>query len=129
MLMLTELSCVFTQPTLLCAPLAFSCTFFFALYGPPFDSARIQAASCSPQSLNGTLSRPAVQSMRGSTVMVAVFAPSSSASLAFHEPGEVTINGRPAASVRNEFIMFCDGWWKPQQPNGLPECGKLSRSP
>src|SRR5215217_2038197 len=102
MWMLTELSCVFTQPTLLCAPLDFSCTFFLALYGPPFDSARIQDASCRPQSLNGTLSRPAVQSMRGSTVMVAVFVASSSASLAFHVPGDMTISGKPAASVRNE---------------------------
>src|SRR6476661_3314192 len=104
MWMLTELSCVFTQPTLLCAPLAFSCTFFLALYGPPFGMLRIQVSLCGPQSLNGTPSRPAVQSMRGSTVMVAVFAASYSPSKAFHVVGFVMIVGRPvAASTTNEF--------------------------
>src|SRR6185436_4710646 len=108
--MLTELSCVFTQPTLLCAPLDFSCTFFLALYGPPFGMLRIQVSRCGPQSLNGTLSRPAVQSMRGSIVIFAVFAASYSPSKAFQPFGFVMIVGRPeVASTTNEFIMFCDG--------------------
>src|SRR5687768_14125791 len=42
---------------------------------------------------------------------------------------EVMASGRPAASTRKKFTRFCDPWWKPQQPSGLPECGKLSRSP
>src|SRR5688500_6035657 len=109
MWMLTELSCVFTQPTLLCAPLAFSCTFFFGLYGPLNVSSRIQLAACGPQSLNGTPSRPTVQSRRGSTFIVAVLAASSSRLFAFQVPGLVIIVGRPAASVTNVFTIFCDG--------------------
>src|SRR5947208_985855 len=105
MWMLTELSCVFTQPTLLCAPLAFSCTFFLALYGPPFGMLRIQLEVCGPQSLNGTLSRPAVQSMRGSIVIVAVFDASYSPSNAFQVAGFVIIVGSPeTGSTTKEFI-------------------------
>src|SRR5918992_4895632 len=65
--MFTEFRCCAFQPTLLCAPLAFSCAFFFALYGPPYDASRIQLGACAPQSLYGTPSRPTVQSNRGST--------------------------------------------------------------
>src|SRR5688500_10752151 len=104
--MLTELSCVFTQPTLLWAPLAFSCTFFFGLYGPLKVASRIQVAPWGPQSLNGTPSRPTVQSRRGSTVLFAVKAASYSAFSAFQVAGLVMIVGRPAASVTNEFTMF-----------------------
>src|SRR5437763_5779216 len=75
---LTELSCVFTQPTLLCAPDDFSCTFFLGLYVPPFGMLRIQVESCRPQSLYGTPLRPVVQSTRGSTVILAVAAARSS---------------------------------------------------
>src|SRR6478752_5219542 len=129
MWMLTELSCVLTQPTLLCAPDAFSCTFFFALYVPPFGMLRIQVESCGPQSLNGTPLRPAVQSTRGSKFMVAVTAARRSWLSEFQPAGFESASGRPAASVLKKLTRFCDGWWKPQQPNGLPECGKLSRSP
>src|SRR5215204_2676084 len=108
--MFTELSCVLTQPTLLCAPLDFSCTFFFGLYGPLNDASRIQPAACSPQSLNGTLSRPVVQSIRGSIVIAAVFAASYSPFSTFQVAGAVIIVGSPlVASTTNEFIMFCDG--------------------
>src|SRR5438034_820989 len=37
--------------------------------------------------------------------------------------------GRPLASTAKKLTRFCDGWWKPQQPKGLPECGKFRRSP
>src|SRR6476620_1377232 len=124
--MFTELSCVLTQPTLLCAPDAFSCTFFFALYVPPFGMLRIQVESWRPQSLTGTPLRPAVQSTRGSKFMLAVSAARMSLLSAFQFGSESAI-GRPAASVLKKLTRFCDGWWKPQQPNGLPECGKLSR--
>src|SRR5687768_17938787 len=65
--MLTEFSWLEVQPTVLCTPAACSWTCFFALYGPPYDDDRIHPASCVPQSLNGTSSRPTVQSSRGST--------------------------------------------------------------
>src|SRR5689334_9066543 len=132
MWMLTELSCVLTQPTLLCAPDAFSCTFFFALYVPPFGMLRIQVESCRPQSLNGTPLRPAVQSRRGSRVMAAVYVPVLSLSSAFQLAdvgSSENAAGSPSGAVWKKFTRFCDGWWKPQQPNGLPECGKLRRSP
>src|SRR5262245_3363928 len=96
--MLTELSCVFTQPTLLCAPLEFSCTFFFGPYKPPYVGDRIHVASCIPQSLYGTPSRPTVQSSRGS--MGTVFADaSSSAFRLFHVVGLETASGSPFAST------------------------------
>ena len=69
---LSELSCVLVQPTLLCAPAAFSGTFFLGLYVPPLAMLRIQVESCRPQSLYGTPLRPTVQSTRGSKFMVAV---------------------------------------------------------
>src|SRR5712675_582343 len=108
MWMLTALSCVFTQPTLLCAPEAFSCTFFFALYVPPFGMLRIQVESCRPQSLNGTPLRPAVQSTRGSKFMFAVTEARRSWSSAFHA-GSENDSGRPAASVLKAFSRFCVG--------------------
>src|SRR6185369_8735839 len=132
MWMFTELSCVFTQPTLLCAPDAFSCTFFFALYVPPFEMLRIHVESCLPQSLNGTPLRPAVQSRRGSRFMFAVYVPVLSLLSVFQVLAVGSwenATGSPSAPVWKKLTRFCDGWWKPQQPNGLPECGKLSRSP
>src|SRR5690242_4783510 len=99
---LSALSCVFTQPTLLCAPLEFSCTFFFGLYGPPYESDRIQSDLCMPQSLYGTPSRPTVRSSRGSTakpVAGAVAAASSSVLRLFHVVGLVIATGSPAAST------------------------------
>src|SRR5688572_33117906 len=49
--------------------------------------------------------------------------------LTFHVVGAERANGRPAPSTLKKLTRFCDGWWKPQQPNGLPECGKFNRSP
>src|SRR4051794_11262099 len=109
MWMLTEFSCVFTQPTLLWAPDAFSCTFFLALYVPPFGMLRIQVESCRPQSLNGTPLRPAVQSTRGSKFMFAVTAPRRSWLSAFQPALFEIASGKPAASVLKKLIRFCDG--------------------
>src|SRR5689334_15358824 len=135
--MLTEFSWVFVQPTELSAPLAFSCAFFFGLYGPPYASERIQSGACLPQSLYGTPSRPTVQSRRGSSDIAAddvqeygTFTcgqvAASSPLMLFHAPdGEtawpagvvVIASGRPlTGSVWNRFTKVNDGWWKPQQP-------------
>src|SRR5687768_5886223 len=97
MWMLTEFICPVVQPTVLCAPDACSWTFFFALYGPPYADERIQPPSCVPQSLNGTSSRPTVQSSRGSTGTV-LKAAVKFALFAFHVLLE-SASGRPAAST------------------------------
>src|SRR5688500_9519317 len=123
----TEFSCAGAQPTLLSAPLALSWTFFFALWAPPKRGDRIQSGSCGPQSLYGTPSRPTVQSSRGST---GVAAPAVKFALLVFHAGSVRASGSPVvASTAKKLTRFCDGWWKPQQPKGLPECGKLRRSP
>src|SRR2546426_1732938 len=127
MWMWTPFSCSGCQPTLLTAPLAFSCAFFLGLYGPPYPGARIQDGRCMPQSLYGTESRPIVQSIRGSTV--SAMDAFQTASRVFHVALANAL-GRPVtASTANMFAMFCDGWWNPQHLNGLPECGRLRRSP
>src|SRR2546429_1234225 len=65
--MFTSFVCVVCHPTL-CAPVAASpWTFFLGLYGPLYEASRIQERLWSPQSLYGPLSRPTVQSSRGST--------------------------------------------------------------
>src|SRR6476469_10656954 len=103
--MFTEFSCVGTHPTLLSAPLVFSCAFFFGLYVPPYAGALIQPGACFPQSLYGTPSRPTVQSRRGSTG--ARFVEVKLALLAFHV-GSDNASGSPAASTRKKFTRFCD---------------------
>src|SRR5438067_817491 len=127
--MLSAFNCVGTQPTLLSAPLAFSCCIFFGLYGPEKPGARIHVGSCGPQSLYGTPSRPTVQSRRGSSAMLADDFASRLSLRAFHVLRLESDSGSPFASTWKKFTRFCDGWWKPQQPKWLPECGKLSRSP
>jgi hypothetical protein len=43
---------------------------------------------------------------------------------------EVIASGRPlTGSVWNMFTKVNVGWWKPQHPKWLPECGRFSRSP
>src|SRR5689334_6357123 len=111
----TELSCVLTQPTLLPAPDAFSCTFFFGLYVPPFGMLRIHVESCRPQSLYGTPLRPAVQSRRGSRFMFFVYVPVLSLLSAFQVPLSPPVGsweneaGSPSAPVWKKFTRFCDG--------------------
>src|SRR5258705_451103 len=108
--MCTELRPAGTQPTLLWAPLAFSCTFFFALYGPEYAASRMKSALCTPQSLKGTPSRPTVQSNRGSTVSaVDATRLASCAGLASHV-GSVIASGSPVVpSTRKKLTRFCDG--------------------
>src|SRR5712692_3975821 len=105
--MCTPFSCSGCQPTLLTAPLAFSCAFFLGLYGPPYPGARIHEGRCMPQSLYGTESRPIVQSSRGSTVSaIDAF---HTASRAF-QLGSVNAVGNPVTgSTLNRLAMFCDG--------------------
>src|SRR6267378_4619274 len=125
MWMCTEFSCPVAHPTLLSAPLAFSWMFFFGLYGPPYPGALIHVGRCRPQSLKGTLSLPTVQSNRGSTV--SAIDALNVAFRVFHA-GSVKALGSPVVpSTTKKLSRFCDGWWKPQHPNGLPECGKFSR--
>src|SRR5690606_33764938 len=88
-----------------------------------------------PQSLYGTPSRPTVQSSRGSTgsVLAAVKLSLSAFHAAVASSGSrsptLNASGSPLASTLKKFTRFWLGWLKPQQPNGLPECGKFNRSP
>src|SRR5947208_13729278 len=65
--MFTSFVCVVCHPTLFSPLAASSWTFFLGLYGPLYEASRIQERLWSPQSVHGTLSRPTVQSSRGST--------------------------------------------------------------
>src|SRR5712691_7720764 len=115
--MCTEFSCAGAQPTLLWAPLAFSWMFFFGLYGPPYPGARIHVPKCRPQSLKGTLSRPTVQSNRGSTVSAV---DATNVALRVFHAGSVKDLGSPVTpSTTEKLSRFCDGWWKPHAANGL----------
>src|SRR6266516_2182279 len=128
--MFTSFVCVACHPTLFSAFAACSWTFFFGLYGPLYVASRIHDRLWSVQSLYGTLSRPTVQSSRGSTA--ANWPPekfvSLSAAVVF-QPAFDSASGRPTASTAKKFTRFCEGWWNPQHPKWLPECGKFSRSP
>src|ERR1041385_6906880 len=97
--MCTEFNCAGAQPTLLSAPLAFSWMFFLGLYRPPYPGALIHLGRWSPQSLYGTLSRPTVQSTRGSRVSL-----TDATKLVFpaFQYGSVKAFGRPVvASTTN----------------------------
>src|SRR5688572_651928 len=97
--MFTEFCCVGAQPPAFCsAPLTFSWMCFLGLYGPPYVGDRIHPASCAPQSLNGTPSRPTVQSSRGSTVMVRDAAASRLASRVFQPVAFDSAIGRPVTA-------------------------------
>src|SRR6184192_1137268 len=108
--MCTEFSWNEFQPTLLLAPLDFSWTFFFALYGPAYARSLLKADECSPQSLKGTLSLPAVQSSRGSTGTVVLA--EKFAFRVFHDPdtASVAAKGRPLSSTTKKLTRFWDGW-------------------
>src|SRR5690242_17039530 len=110
--MCTEFSCCGCHPAELdSAPLAFSCAFFFGLYGPPLTVSRTQPSArlYNPQSLYGTLSRPTVQSSRGSIGTVLSCASNQLLS-AFQLLGSVTASGNPVAgSVLKKLTRFCEG--------------------
>src|SRR3954464_13233456 len=124
--MFMELCCCGCQPTVVSALAAFSWMFFLGLYGPAFSLSRAQVLLYSSQSLNGTPSRPTVQSRRGSTG-VTVLA-TNSASESFQDADDIE-SGSPAASTLKAFTRFCVGSLNPQHAKWLGEYGKLSRSP
>src|SRR5262245_23133899 len=110
--MSTEFSCDGCQPADVdSAPLTFSLAYFFGLYGPPLATSGIHSSSTMkyPQSLYGTLSRPTVQSSRGSTETVVRW-PSMFKSSTFHVVESTMTSGSPvAASVLKKLTRFCVG--------------------
>src|SRR6267378_2326229 len=121
----TSFVCVVCQPTLFSALGApCSCAFFLGLYGPLYDASRIHPRWWTPQSLYGTLSRPTVQSTRGSTGLMLParkFWPRQAFADAVSDGGGdgssgglfhallVIATGRPAASTWKKFTRLNDG--------------------
>src|SRR5947209_7146551 len=102
---------------------------FCGMYGPPFPWSRTHVMLYGPQSLNGTPSRPTVQSRRGSTGVV-LFTEVNAVPWLFHVDGDVTASGRPVtASVLKKFTRLIDGGSNPQHWKWLGAYGKFSRSP
>src|SRR6185295_6116475 len=94
----TSFVCVACHPTLFSPSDDRSCTCFFGLYGPLYDASRIQERLCVVQSLYGTLSRPTVQSSRGSMALKLPAAKFVSGVGLFHAPLAIAI-GKPTAST------------------------------
>src|SRR2546430_8393619 len=120
--MFTSFVCVVCHPTLFSPLAAFSWTFFLGLYGPLYEASRIQERLWSPQSLNGTLSRPTVQSTRGSTGLMMPprkFWPfqtcdvsddgGTGSSGGLSQAELVTASGSPAASTWKKLIRVNEG--------------------